>query len=130
VVPILPKTVPSYFSFGDRYLSVLHARLRNTCCSLNSDLFKSKLVPRASCSCGYKTRMFRALKNIYIHVVQVHNVDNCQNAIHVDLLVQEKRREVSRLAIYYTLAHSMCHRPLKFAFFVLLYVFFLFVFIF
>ena len=49
-----PKTVPSYFSFGDRYLSVLHARLRNKCSSLNSDLFKSKLVPSASCSCGYK----------------------------------------------------------------------------
>ena len=49
-----PKTVPSYFSFGDRYLSVLHARLRNKCSSLNSDLFKSNLVPSASCSCGYK----------------------------------------------------------------------------
>jgi hypothetical protein len=49
-----PKTVPSYFSFGDRYLSVLHARLRNKCSFLNSDLFKSKLVPSASCSCGYK----------------------------------------------------------------------------
>ena len=48
------KTVPSYFSFGDRYLSVLHARLRNKCSSLNSDLFKSNLVPSASCSCGYK----------------------------------------------------------------------------
>ena len=30
-----PKTVPYYFSFGDRYLSVLHARLRNKCSSLN-----------------------------------------------------------------------------------------------
>jgi hypothetical protein len=49
-----PKTVPSYFSFGDRYLSVLHARLRNKCSSLNSDLFKSNLVPSASCLCGYK----------------------------------------------------------------------------
>ena len=49
-----PKTVPSYFSFGDRYLNVLHARLRNKCNSLNSDLFKSNLVPSASCSCGYK----------------------------------------------------------------------------
>jgi hypothetical protein len=49
-----PKTVPSYFSFGDRYLSVLHARLRNKCSSLNSDLFKSNLVPSASCSCGSK----------------------------------------------------------------------------
>ena len=49
-----PKTVPSYFSFGDRYLSVLHARLRNKCSSLNSDLFKSKLVPSASCSCEYR----------------------------------------------------------------------------
>jgi hypothetical protein len=32
----------------------MHARLRNKCSSLNSDLFKSKLVPSASCSCGYK----------------------------------------------------------------------------
>ena len=49
------KIVPSYFSFGDRYLSVLHARarLRNKCSSLYSDLFKSNLVPSASCSCGY-----------------------------------------------------------------------------
>ena len=31
----------------------------------------------------------------------------------------------ARLAIYYTLAHSMLHRPLKFAFFVLLYIFFI-----
>ena len=49
-----PKTVPSYFSFGDRYFSVLHARLRNKCSSLNSDLSKLNLVPSASCSCGYK----------------------------------------------------------------------------
>jgi ribosomal protein L32 len=38
----------------DGSVSVLHARLRNECSSLNSDLFKSKLVPSASCSCGYK----------------------------------------------------------------------------
>jgi hypothetical protein len=53
-----PKTVPSYFSFRDRYLSVLHARLRNKCSSLNSDLFKSNLVSSASCSCGYKNECF------------------------------------------------------------------------
>jgi hypothetical protein len=51
------------------------------------------------------------------------------NVIHVDLLVQAKRRSLrcARLAIYYTLAHSMFHRPLKFAFFVLLYFLFFFI---
>jgi hypothetical protein len=32
----------------------LSIMLRNKCSSLNSDLFKSNLVPSASCSCGYK----------------------------------------------------------------------------
>ena len=31
--------VPSFFSMGNRYMSVLHARLRNNCSGLNSDLF-------------------------------------------------------------------------------------------
>ena len=30
--------IPSYFTFGNRYISVLHARLRNRCSNLNNDL--------------------------------------------------------------------------------------------
>jgi hypothetical protein len=82
-----PKTVPSYFSFGDRYLNVLHARLRNKCSSLNSDLFTSNLVPSASCSCGYKNEcsehfllycnQFNLLRNnmlIELNMVDIVNI--------------------------------------------------------
>ena len=31
--------VPSYFIVGNRYTSVIHARLRNNCSSLNNDLY-------------------------------------------------------------------------------------------
>ena len=33
--------VPPYFTLGNRYKSVLHARLRNKCSSLNRDLFRN-----------------------------------------------------------------------------------------
>ena len=42
----------SYFHVGDRYLSVLLARLRNYCSSLNFDLFRCNLVPSPLCACG------------------------------------------------------------------------------
>ena len=32
--------VPPYFIVGNRYTSVIHARLRNNCSSLNNDLFR------------------------------------------------------------------------------------------
>ena len=46
------KKPPSYFVYGDRLLSVLHARLRNKCSVLNADLFKVNLVENAKCICG------------------------------------------------------------------------------
>ena len=33
--------VPTYFAFGKRHLSVLHARIRNNCSNLNNDLFNN-----------------------------------------------------------------------------------------
>ena len=30
--------VPQHYLYGDRYLSVMHARIRNECSNLNSDL--------------------------------------------------------------------------------------------
>ena len=44
--------VPSYFMKGQRRLSVLHARLRNNCSDLKSDLFQNHLTDSLSCSCG------------------------------------------------------------------------------
>ena len=44
--------VPFYFMKGQRRLSVLHARLRNNCSDLKSDLFQNHLTDSLSCSCG------------------------------------------------------------------------------
>ena len=43
------NTVPSYFSYGIRYLSVIHARLRNNCSDLKTDLFFNHISRGSSC---------------------------------------------------------------------------------
>ena len=43
---------PSYYNTGDRYLSVLHARIRNKCSNLNNDLFNNHLRPTSECNCN------------------------------------------------------------------------------
>ena len=42
--------VPSYFVCGDRRLSVYHARIRNSCSNLNSDLFYNHIRDSPLCS--------------------------------------------------------------------------------
>ena len=44
---------PSYYGTGNRYLCILHTRLRNACSALNGDLFHANLVPSSYCGCGY-----------------------------------------------------------------------------
>ena len=44
-----PNVVPSYFLFGNRFLSVLHARIRNNCSNLNADLFRNHISPSPLC---------------------------------------------------------------------------------
>ena len=44
--------VPPYFLRGDRYLSVQHARIRNNCSNLISDLYEKHLCPSPLCSCN------------------------------------------------------------------------------
>ncbi|XP_052275100.1 uncharacterized protein LOC127874668 isoform X1 [Dreissena polymorpha] len=43
---------PPYFYIGDRHSSILHARLRNNCSNLNSDLFINHLKNTPLCACG------------------------------------------------------------------------------
>ena len=45
--------VPSYFLKGQRKLSVLHARIRNSFSDLKSDLFQNHLTDDKKCTCGY-----------------------------------------------------------------------------
>ena len=44
--------VPKYYRAGNRYISVLHARIRNTCSNLLSDLYMNYLSPSPTCSCS------------------------------------------------------------------------------
>ena len=37
----IKSCVTPYFTIGNRYISVLHARFRNRCSNLNSDLFRN-----------------------------------------------------------------------------------------
>ena len=44
--------VPEYFHSGNRYMSVLHARLRSCCSGLNCDLYECNIVSSPMCACG------------------------------------------------------------------------------
>ena len=46
------KFQPIYFVKGNRKLSILHAKIRNNCCDLKSDLFHNYLPADNRCSCG------------------------------------------------------------------------------
>ena len=41
--------VPSHFTIGNRFISILHARLRNNCSNLNNDLFRNHLRDNPLC---------------------------------------------------------------------------------
>ena len=50
---------PAYFYHGSRRLQVLHARLRNNCSSLNSDLFNRNIINTPLCpACGEDENTF------------------------------------------------------------------------
>ena len=48
---LFPK-IPTSLSKGNRYLSVIHCRIRNGCSNLNNDLFRNHLNVSPLCSCG------------------------------------------------------------------------------
>ena len=47
-----PPIVPSYFQVGERKQQILHARLRNHCSDLNSDLHLNHLRDNPKCACN------------------------------------------------------------------------------
>ena len=50
-ITTFPKLhVPNYFTSGNRYLSVIHARIRNNCSNLNNDLFINHLRENPLCN--------------------------------------------------------------------------------
>ena len=44
--------MPSYYIKGDRFLSVIYARIRNNCSNLYNDLYLNHLMPYPLCSCN------------------------------------------------------------------------------
>ena len=44
--------VPTYYRAGNRYISVLHARIKNKCSNLLSDLYINHLSPSPTCNCS------------------------------------------------------------------------------
>ena len=43
---------PKYYGEGNRKLSIIHARIRHCCSSLNADLAKFHVVNSPQCACG------------------------------------------------------------------------------
>ena len=48
--------VPTYYKVGTRYISVLHARIRNNCSNLFFDLYINHLSPSPTCSCSEEVK--------------------------------------------------------------------------
>ena len=79
---------PSYYNIGNRYLNILHTRIRKNCSALHNDLFHANLIHSPSYSCGYSTenaehfvlycKRFDAQRNILYRSVLAANV-------HIDL---------------------------------------------
>ncbi len=44
--------IPQHFLNGDRFLSVMHARIRNKCSNLNNDLYNNHLRENPYCICA------------------------------------------------------------------------------
>ena len=49
----IPNKAPHFYYAGERKLTILHARLRNKCSVLKSDLHRVNIVGSAECNCGF-----------------------------------------------------------------------------
>lgn len=47
-----PQSIPHFFLVGDRSEQIYHARIRNRCSNLNSDLYHNHLKNNPACDCG------------------------------------------------------------------------------
>ena len=79
--------VPSYFLKGQRKLSVLHARIRNNCSDLKSDLFQNHLTDDKKCTCGYDNEN------------ALHYFFECNNYTHQRLIMFQQTRHFHPLSL-------------------------------
>jgi hypothetical protein len=61
---------PAHFYIGNRYLQILHARLRNNCSNLNYDLYNNHLRESPFCSCS------NVIENAYHYFFECRNLIN------------------------------------------------------
>ena len=76
--------VPTYYKVGSRYISVLHARIRNNCCNLFFDLYINHLSPSPTCSCLKKLKM-QSIISLDAHTLsmnELHCFDQRGISIH------------------------------------------------
>ena len=113
-----PKRIPNLYFFGNRYLSIIHARIRNNCSNLNNDLFLNHLKSDPICACGTgaedaehfffkcnrntdkRTILFRS--TIAFHPLNTNKllfgdenlnyIDNCSLFASVQLFIQQSGR--------------------------------------
>lgn len=89
------RKIPDFFITGERYLNVLHSRLRNKCSSLNFDLYRCNLVPNATCNCGDNNETvdhyMLHCNNFTIHrnimLTRIHELDIGDLVVNTDMLL-------------------------------------------
>ena len=116
---------PSYYNIGNKYLNILHTRIRDNCSALHNDLFHANLMHSPSYSCGYPTenaehfllycKRFDAQRNILYRSLlaanvnidlntllfgsQIYNIDTNRHVfITVQTYIKGKRHDLNKLA--------------------------------
>ena len=83
--------VPHYYTVGNRYLSVLHARIRNNCSNLSSDLFMNHLSPNSMCRCSDESEdaehFFYRFSNYNYNRVTLFQSTRNHHPLNIDILL-------------------------------------------
>jgi hypothetical protein len=88
---------PQYYYVGDRFLSVLHSRMRNKCKALNGDLYHANLI--LNCLCGhhnenaehYLLHCNRFTVNCIIMLFEINQLNLIGIQVNIDLLSFENK---------------------------------------
>lgn len=67
------RTRPNFFTYGDRFLNIIHTKLRHNC-ALNNDLFRCNIINSPLCSCG-------KLEDTYHYFFTCNKYKDARNAL-------------------------------------------------
>ena len=83
--------VPQHYLYGDRYLSVMHARIRNECSNLNSDLHHIFLQINPFCNCNLEIEnaehYFFRCPNYLNERIRLYNETRTFHHLNLDILL-------------------------------------------